>query len=160
MIDLVQRHVLPAAYALLPPVMTSDQATAELLAIGLQESKFLERRQRPTGPARGFWQFEVRTTELVLEHAAVGKPFGIALEGLRYRPPYSVADLMAIIGHNDVAAACAARCLLWSDAHRLPQASEADLGWLQYLTAWRPGAPRRETWGAHFAAAWARVRAG
>ncbi len=157
MIDIIQGVILPAAYSLLPPRYNSPEATAQLLAIGLQESKFLERRQRPSGPARGFWQFEAPTTRLVLEHPKVGPVLGECLFALRYRPPFTTEDLMAIINHNDLAAACAARCLLWSDRHALPRQGETDLAWLMYLSAWRPGTPRRDTWDANYAAAWERV---
>ena len=58
MIDEVHRFIVPTAFALLPPTMRSDRATAMLLAIGLQESRFLHRRQFHNGPARGFWMFE------------------------------------------------------------------------------------------------------
>ena len=42
--DYVARHVLPAAFALLPPQMDSPQARAMLMAIGWQESRFSHRR--------------------------------------------------------------------------------------------------------------------
>ena len=44
------------ALALLPSAMDTPQAHCMLLAIGLQESRFVHRRQIG-GPACGFWQF-------------------------------------------------------------------------------------------------------
>ncbi|HJQ60142.1 MAG TPA: hypothetical protein VJ890_24770, partial [Vineibacter sp.] len=63
MIDLVVRHIIPTTMALLPSAMDTPRARAQMVAVGLQESKFLERQQvlktgARTGPARGLWQFE------------------------------------------------------------------------------------------------------
>ncbi len=56
-LDQITDHALRPAMALLPARMDTSEARCMLLAIGLQESRFVHRRQIG-GPARGFWQFE------------------------------------------------------------------------------------------------------
>ena len=56
-LEQVMRDAIRPALALLPAAMDTPQARCMLLAIGLQESRFVHRRQIG-GPARGFWQFE------------------------------------------------------------------------------------------------------
>nr|WP_316904517.1 hypothetical protein [Ralstonia mannitolilytica] len=57
--DVVKTAIEPAL-AILPSAMDTREARVMLLAIGLQESRFMLRRQ-VGGPARGFWQFEEGT---------------------------------------------------------------------------------------------------
>jgi len=160
MIDLILRYTLPAAYALLPPAMASREASALLLAIGLQESGFLTRRQRLGGPARGFWQFERGGgVHGVLTHPAVAFHIEAACSALVYRTPSGIREheLHAAIEHNDVLACVFARLLLWTLPDPLPGRDASGLGWAMYLSAWRPGRPHSDTWPAHYAEAWARV---
>ena len=49
--------IIEPALRILPPMMTSDAAKAMLLAIGMQESRLIHRKQIG-GPAMGLWQFE------------------------------------------------------------------------------------------------------
>lgn len=153
MIDLILRHVIPAAYTVLPASMASPQASAMLLAIGLQESRF-ETRLQWGGPAKSFWQFELTGVEAVLRHPRTNPHVLGALHALRYQTDYSPIAIYEAIEHNDMLAVCLARCLLWSDRRRLPLATEPALGWQIYLDTWRPGKPHPETWRDHFAAAW------
>ncbi len=60
MLDQIMDDALRPAMALLPARMNTPAADCMLLAIGLQESRFVHRRQIG-GPARGFWQFEKGT---------------------------------------------------------------------------------------------------
>lgn len=166
MIDTVLKFVIPAGYSLLPERMNSKAATAMLLAMGLQESKFLHRRQivrgGKLGPARGLWQFEegggVRG---VLEHRSSREPALHALRELRYQTNGRVITsrpvIHAALEHNDVLACCFARLLLFTLPGALPARHQPGIGWSQYLEAWRPGAPHPETWPAYFAEAWDRV---
>lgn len=156
MIEIVQACILPAAYAVLPSDMTNPKATAILLAIGLQESRFTSRRQAH-GPARGFWQFEAAGLRGVLDHQDTAGPIRNALQRLCYPGPYESSSLLTVIEHNDVAAACFARCLLWTSPARLPEPTEAAPGWQLYTALWRPGRPRRETWDANYLGGWGRV---
>lgn len=162
MIELVTRSVMPAAMSLLPPTMNTPAAQAMLIATGLQESQFLERRQGGNGPARGFWQFERDGgTRGVLQHPATRDHALEALRRLRYqkdgRVITSAEILHAKLEDNDVLACVFARLLLFTVPARLPQRAESQEAWKQYLEAWRPGKPRPETWKAYFFEAWERV---
>lgn len=154
MIEVVRDYVLPAAFALLPEKWNTPEATALLLAIGLQESRFEHRRQLG-GPARGFWQFERAGVRGVMQHEAVLDDIDRAVNALRYSPTADVVDLHGALEHNDVLAACFARALLWTLPYALPAPDAPAHGWDCYRNAWRPGKPHRETWDAHFARAWA-----
>lgn len=158
MIAIVERFILPAAYSLLPARMSSPEATALLLAIGLQESRFQHRRQ-VGGPARGFWQFERGGGVAgVLAHPASRPHLDVALSSLRYGTDLDSAGLYALIEHNDVLAAVIARLLLWTDYRPLPaEAAGPDASWSAYVRNWRPGKPHRNTWDAFHAEAWRRV---
>lgn len=150
----VLTHVYPVAFSLLPPQMDSAKARAMLTAIGLQESRFLHRRQAGPGPARGWWQFEMGGVESVLSHHASRSSAEAVCLVLGYDPADERGVHLAL-EHNDVLAACFARLLLWTDPRLLPGADRPVDGWTQYLATWRPGKPHASTWGGHFAAAWA-----
>lgn len=159
MIDQVARFVLPAAFSLLPPEMRSQQASALLLAIGLQESRFLHRRQIG-GPARGYWMFEAGGgVRGVLRHHATAPLAAHVLRTLRYDPASPVAMVHAALEHNDILACAFARLLLWTTPGALPLAHAADRAWTTYLDGWRPGKPHPETWASLYAEAWTRVHA-
>lgn len=157
MIEVVHRHIIPAAYDVLPPSMRSPKATALLLAIGTQESLFLHRRQQ-AGPARSLWQFEAAGVRGVLDHPRSAGPIRIALTRLCYPEPYESATLLLAIEHNDVLAACFARALLWTLPGPLPEPLQADVGWRLYLDLWRPGRPKPQTWPVNYSSAWSRVQ--
>jgi hypothetical protein len=156
MIDYILRYVLPAASSLLPPALTSPEASAMLLAIGLQESKFKARYQ-DNGPARGFWQFEEGGVEAVLAHARSQVLIASALAALQYDHTAPAVLLLPSLAHNDVLAACFARCLLWTSPQRLSPPEDQRLAWTLYTDTWRPGKPRRATWTANFGQAWTMV---
>ena len=142
--------VIPAALLVLPKAMDSDEARAMLVAIGLQESGFLHRRQIG-GPARGFWQFEAGGVNGVLRHQATKDIIAPLIAEMRY----TQAQCYAALEHNDILAAIFARLLLWTLPDPLP--SDAADGWAQYLDAWRPGKPHRLTWDGHYERAWEMV---
>lgn len=157
MIDQVVRFTLPAAYSLLPRKMNSPEASALLLAIGLQESGFVSRRQGGKGPARGFWQFEQGGVRGVMSHQATEGVIADVLINLRYGPTTPAAQVLPLLEHNDILAACFARCLLWTLDGPLPLSSEPRQAWAAYVSAWRPGKPRRSTWNTWHEVAWAKV---
>ena len=163
MIEIYRNHFIPVALSLLPLEMSSDKAIAMLLAIGLQESRFENRRQlprragQPDGPARGFFQFEKGGGILgVSTHAATQPHLDAALCAMRY-PNGTVDDiekLYTIIEHNDIIACVCARLLLWTVPASLPSRESAAAGWTQYLQGWRPGEPHPQTWTGYFNRAW------
>lgn len=159
MIDLIVYSVIPTALSMLPPSMDSLPARAMLIAIGLQESKFLERRQGGGGPARGFWQFEkgggVRG---VLEHPTTTNHAIATLRRLRYPTEFIAPGAVhPKLEDNDLLACVFARLLIYTVPARLPTRTEPSEGWRQYLEAWRPGKPHPSTWAAYFGEAWERV---
>lgn len=150
-LDEISARAIGPALALLPSAMDTPRARIMLLAIGLQESRFTERRQlvgsppRPTGPAKSFWQAEqgggmVRGVRF---HVATA-----SLAASLYRARGVVANDAAIwnaIECDDVLAAGLARLLLWSEPTALPMPADEEGAWLLYLRAWRPGAWARGT---------------
>lgn len=161
MIDLLLRYVLPALPGLLPRSMDTPPARAMLLAIALQESKALARRQASFGPARGFWQFELGGVRGVMRHPASRGHAREVLRALRYEKLIGSAaetsDIHKALEHNDLLAAAFARLLLWTLPGPLATHRQVDSAWSQYLLAWRPGKPHPETWSAHFDEAWHRL---
>jgi hypothetical protein len=159
MLDHIARHTLPAAYAVLPTPLASAEASALLLAIGLQESRFRFRAQ-VHGPARGFWQFEVNGVAGVLEHDRSQFVIAKALNALRYDHTIEAAVIQPVLEHNDVLAACFARALLLTSPVALPGPDDVAHAWALYTDCWRPGRPHRGTWTGFYAEAWAIVRPG
>lgn len=144
------RDAIAPAYALLPAWMKSREATAELLAIGLQESRFKFRAQkiagRPyiKGPARGFWQFEaaggVRDVMTRRKREALALAFACNVE-------WNERAIHASLETDDVLAAGFARLLLSLDAAPLPALNcDPQEAWDYYVRNWRPGKPHRHTW--------------
>lgn len=149
--------ILAPALLLLPPVMTSDRAIAELLAIQAQEDPERRRRQWPEGPAKGLWQFERGGGVAgVLRHTLTRDLAKSLCHSLGNAG--TVASVYYQLEHDDVLAACFARLLLWTIPQGLPGENEPEEGWNQYLKAWRPGKPKKRTWAQNFKNAWAAVR--
>jgi hypothetical protein len=149
-LDQITRVGLNPAFKLLPELMDSPRARVVMLAIGLQESRFENRYQllnntSAKGPARGFWQFErgggckgVVSHELSKPHMRkVCEARGI---------PFTATALWNAIETDDVAAAAAARLLLWTDPQRLPELGDDTAAYALYLRTWRPGKPKPDTW--------------
>jgi hypothetical protein len=148
--DVVKTAIEPAL-AILPSAMDTREARVMLLAIGLQESRFMLRRQ-VGGPARGFWQFEEGTK------MSRGGVWGVYLHdssrywldrlcasrGVLFQPDV----IYRMLDTDDVLAAGVARLMLFTDPKRLPSVTDTDGAWALYLRTWRPGKPRRDSWNA------------
>lgn len=150
------------ALDLLPRRMDSARARVLLLAIGLQESRLLHRRQlvgrQPIGPAAGLWQFERGGgCAGVLAHHYSADLMRWVCRARGVAP--TVPALWTVMQRDDVLAAGAARLLLYTDPAPLPDVSDAAGAWAYYLRVWRPGQPHPDTWGTMHAqalvAAWA-----
>lgn len=156
--EIMRAGVLPA-YRLLPSNMQSARATAMLLAIGLQESRFTARRQlvgsppKPVGPAKSFWQGEQGGGMVagVRTHVATRVAAARLYRERNVQPTNAV--IWNAIENDDVLAAGLARLLLWSDPAPLPALDNADGAWALYIRTWRPGQPHRATWDAFHARA-------
>lgn len=146
--DIISDAIDPAL-ALLPQRMTSPEAIVMLLAIGLQESRFVHRRQI-NGPARGFWQFERGGGVAgVIRHPASAPHMAVLCNARDVDcNSHAVYDRLE---HDDVLAAGVARLLLWTDPHPLPVRDVQ--AWDLYFRTWRPGKPHRQTWDAFYAQA-------
>lgn len=148
---LINELMLTPLFAILPSKMNTPNARAMLLAIGLQESKFKYRKQFG-GPAKGFWQFELNGVKGVLNHSA-SQDFAVSLLRELVIPGKSKATYKAT-QYNDLLAAGFARLLLWTLPDALPEQEEINKGWEQYIEAWRPGKPHKETWETNWTVAW------
>lgn len=149
----VDMFILPGL-SILPERMDSPEARAMLFAIGMQESRFMHRRQI-RGPARGFWQFERGGVRGVLKHPASRSTAESVCSFLNY--PADAEVVHAAIEHNDMLACAFARLLLWRLPERLPMGDNAAEAWCQYIDTWRPGKPHRQTWDAFYTQAWEAV---
>ncbi|CAB3907584.1 hypothetical protein LMG26842_05692 [Achromobacter dolens] len=148
-LDTIVAGAITPALALLPARMDTPEARVMLLAIGLQESRFVHRRQIG-GPARGFWQFEKGT------RASRGGVWGVFLHAAskdhlaalcKARSVACDPDaIYAALEYDDVLAAGVARLLLWTDPKALPAVGDSDAGWALYLRTWRPGKPKPDSW--------------
>lgn len=148
-------------------VPNGPAAEAMMLAIGLQESRFIHRDQivpgKPAGqvgPATGFWQFEKG-----------GGVAGVMQHALTADIARHVATASSVAFDRDVIwrsfatpagdqlATAFARLLLFTDARPLPSPAEANEedAWAYYLRNWRPGKPHRSTWGGFWRQAVAMV---
>ena len=153
----IETAIAPAL-ALLPANRDTREARVMLLAIGLQESRFVHRRQI-NGPAVGFWQFErgggVRG---VLSHPSSWAEARSVCAAQDVEP--TTTDVYNSLAYDDILAAAFARLLLWTDPQRLPSLGDADGAWALYLRTWRPGKPHPQTWPALYAQTLAAVGGG
>jgi len=152
--EFLLQNALSPALRLLPANMGSREAVAMCIAIALQESRIKHRRQI-NGPARGYWQFEqgggVRG---VLTHPASKPHIQAVLSALDYDQASDAGACYVAIEHNDILAAAFARLNLWWLPDPLPAQNAPGAGWSQYIKAWRPGKPHRDTWDAFYEQAW------
>lgn len=154
MTDLIRinRDILAPGLRLLPAKMDTTAARVLLLAIGLQESRLIHRRQIG-GPARGLWQFERGGgVQGVLSHPASRELAREVCRACGVEP--TSAAVYPALERDDRLAAAFARLLLWTDSRPLPApAAGAQAAWDYYTRNWRPGKPHRQTWDAFHAQA-------
>lgn len=159
----VVKNILTPMFVYFPASYDTPAVRLLLLTIGLQESRFTNRRQLinkvvegkkvlvPEGPAIGFWQFELGNAVSkggvwgVLNHFRVGAIAKKFCQDLGVKP--DPETVWRALENNDVLAAGFARLLLLSDAQAVPQVGNIDGAWKCYAErTWRPGKPHRETW--------------
>lgn len=141
--EIIDQAYLPAIAII--NVRDTPQARVQMLAIGLQESRFQYRRQMGMGPATGFWQFERGGgVKGVLNHRAskAKAEFLCKARGVAHEPMTAWAALET----DDVLAAGFARLLLLTDPRALPDVTDSVGAWDCYIRNWRPGKPHIETW--------------
>ncbi len=135
MLDQIMDDALRPAMALLPARMNTPAADCMLLAIGLQESRFVHRRQIG-GPSRD------HLATLCKARSVAGDPDAI----------------YAALEYDDVLAAGVARLLLWTDPKALPPVGDTQAAWALYLRTWRPGKPKPDSWGGLYQQAVTAIR--
>jgi len=148
-------NILNPALALLPQKMDSPAARVQLLATGLQESRFVHRYQvldtpGVKGPARGLWQFERGSKATrggvwgVYLHRASSEPLRLLCRAMDCA--FDPLAIWAQLEYDDVLAAGVARLLLWTDARPLPVVGDVGAAWDCYIRTWNPGKPKPDTW--------------
>lgn len=139
----VLAQAIEPALVLLPPAMTSDAARVLLLAIGRQESGFATRTQI-SGPARGFWQFEMGGVMGVMRHAASVEHCKdlCAERNVGFAPSL----IYKALPNDDIFAAGIARLYLWTDPRPLAVLGDTQNAWNGYERVWRPGKPHYLRW--------------
>jgi len=151
-------EILKRAYfPVLPIIKVADslQAQVIMLAIGLQESRFIHRKQ-VGGPAVGFWQFEEGGgIKGVLRHSTSRGRADLLCAARSVRA--ESGEVYKALQHDDVLAAGFARLLLLTDPKPLPEVGDVDGAWKTYIWNWRPGKPHPETWPALYGQAMAAV---
>lgn len=126
------RDVLPARF-------NSKSSLVMLMAIGLQESLLVHRKQIG-GPARGAWQFEKGGGVVGTMKFATTKNYLKAVCSI-LGVPFDASAIYNALETNDVLAFCLARLYLWTDSRSLPEPKEsnADQAAKIYFDVWRPG---------------------
>lgn len=150
-------HVLPAAYAVLPEELRTQQAARMILAIGAQSSRFKSRRLMSKSARRGYWLLEADHVGEVLRFTKGRGPLLAAGAALGYGLlMMEELEIRAALEHNDVLGAIVARCMLPPHLEALDSAGSA---WMAYRSIWRPRGAAAElgAWEAHYAAAGAAV---
>lgn len=140
-------------------IPSSQQAARFLLAIAIQESGLKHRRQvvsggAENGPAVSFLQGEI-TGGLIdmLNRPVTSKYMRAICEAYNVTP--TPAGLWEAIRYQDIVAFAAGRLLIYTLPSKLAVTEQE--GWLQYMSAWRPGKPHPERWPAAWALASATV---
>lgn len=156
-LDHILRTVVEPGLDLLPSRMDTNPARVLMMAIGLQESRLVHRRQIG-GPARGLWQFEQGGGVVgVLRHRASAAHARQVCAARKVEPV--AAEVYQALAVDDILAAAFARLLLFTDPRPLPRPEAGpQAAWDYYIRNWRPGKPHRHTWSALHAEAVAAVR--
>jgi len=148
--DFLWRVVLPGL-DLLPPAMDTPSSRCQLMATAGVESHW-RFRQQIGGPARGYYQCELRGGVAdVLGAASTSMRFASVCRALDIEP--NAPEVYEAIAWCDPLATVLARLILWLDPAPLPAIGDADGAWACYDRCWRPGRPAPERWSACYAAA-------
>lgn len=136
---------------ILDPKFDSPEARVLLLAIGMQESAFEDRIQKPHGPAHSFWQEEPNGIKAVLNNSITKNYLIDACGKLDINPDWY--SIYQDVINNDELACVVARLMLYADSHSLPAVGDSQGAWEYYLRTWRPGKPRPDDWDKNYGAA-------
>ena len=149
--SLFLRLAVDPALSLLPESMRTDEARAFMVAVALQESRLVHRRQIG-GTAHGYHQFELAGVEGVWNHETTKKAAREICRTLDIaQTPLGVFVAMEF---HDILSCYYARLLLLTLPNELPARGDTDESFRQYLLLWRPGRPRPMTWSPNYLDAW------
>ena len=123
---------------ILEPKFDSPSARLQLLTMGLQESRFMDRVQNRNGPAHSFWQEEPNGIKAVFNHKIVGPILVDVCNKLGVAPNWLHVYTAVIL--NDELACTVARLLLYADLNPLPKVGDCDGAFKCYIRVWGPGA--------------------
>lgn len=153
------------ALNLLPVSARTVEAKAFLIAIALQETQLVKRRQMGGGPAHSFLQFELGTVELLWNHEDTKKAARAICATLSIQE--SPLGVFVAMEFHDILACYFGRLLLLTVRRPLPSRGDVEEGWSQYVGTWRPGAVaksqesaarQRFRWSGNFLDAWSAVQ--
>jgi len=130
----VLEAIIRPALCALPIKLQGERAEVMLLAIGLQESRFIHRKQI-NDPAKGFWQFERNGVRGVLSHPASDT---LALKLCSEHAAKSAEQVHILLETQDILACQLARLLLWTDPRPLPEIGEVMSAWDYYVRISNP----------------------
>lgn len=138
----------------LDPRFNSESAQIQLVATGLQESKFMDRVQEGDGPAHSFWQMEQGGGVHGVLTSDVTRALAVELCAHFNVDPTEAAVWAALaLPQNDCLACGLARYILYADPSPLPAVGDVDGSWNCYIRNWRPGKPKPLTWSGNYAIA-------
>ena len=144
------KPIMDASFKFMPAYMKSYRARAMLLTIAMQESDF-ENRNQISGPANGYFQFELIGVRGTLLHHRTGKAVRNVVKTFGYD---NARQLHLAIEDNDIVATILARYNLYNYPGPLPGQWDHEEGWRQYLSRWRPGKPHKYRWKERYDRAW------
>lgn len=130
----------------LPCKMTSDKVTAQMLLTAKQESGLTTRYQVGSGIARGLWQMEKPTVNLIMLNKNSAQYLHMFADQKLKLSMYSSSILYDLLDKNDFAACALARLLYWDDPSPLPEIGDMHGSWDYYIKVWRPGKPDFSRW--------------
>lgn len=145
--EIDQFIISPALAYLNTYIPLGPAAKGMLLTIGLTESNFTTRLQKPIPYAKGFWQFEKEGGCREFELLPKLQPFRDAAKGLFF-PTRRLETWTALGNGADLLAVIMARALIWLEPNPLPKLTDREGMYRQYLSRWRPGKPSKTRWNA------------
>lgn len=131
-----------------PKRFDSPSARIQLLATGMQETKFMDRVQKGGGPAHSFWQEEPNGIKAVLKNSTTRPYILDVCQKLQVAADWQSIYQAVIL--NDELGCAVARLLLYADLNPLPKIGDSESAWQCYLRVQRPGKPRPLDWPANY----------
>lgn len=142
----------------MPAAIDTLESRVQMIATAGQESGWSDRKQDPSGIARGFWQCEIEAIASVQAGKRTGPFLKTVCDLLDI--PADTATIYEAIAWNDALAYAVGRGIYLQDPLPLPGIGSALASWECYLRNWRPGKPRPDAWDRFYATSVSLVKAG